>query len=203
MAGTLWGRPVRLGDHIRGTHVRTFLYTVYTILGAFSLRNDQEVLASFAVLNGNALSQPEHLQERTAAVTAWAPGAAHLSSGEDCALAARDPSRGLQTPPPRQGSRCVPDPSGLQAPQDSAGSLLEMPLEAVGFALPSARGPLGIPRRLCLQLHVLLAKTEHRRVFLVGWRGCFYKQQRLPGMGPRWGPGFEPPSSARAFLGAL
>ena len=91
MAGTLWGRRVRLGDHISGTHVRTFLYIVYTILWAFSLRNDQEVLASFAVLNGTALSLPEHLQERTAAVTAWAPGAAHLSSGEDCAPAARDP----------------------------------------------------------------------------------------------------------------
>ena len=77
-----------------------------------------------------------------------------------------------------------------------------MPLEALGFALPSSRGPLSIPRCLCLRLHVLLAKTKHRRVFPAGWRGCFYKQQRLPGTGPRWGPGFKPPSSARASLGA-
>lgn len=37
------------------------------------------------------MSLPEHLQERTAAIAAWAPGPAHLSSGEDCAPAARDP----------------------------------------------------------------------------------------------------------------
>ena len=103
---------------------------------AFSLCNDQEVLAGFAVLGGAALSLLEHLQERTAA---------HLSPGGGLCP-------GLAGPPPTGRRRRRRGEAG--APSETPrGSLAEGKVNPTTLDSTSSAGtrrgpgvPAGRPR---------------------------------------------------------